>query len=83
MNSDDWLCGACAFRNIGTLRACDMCDASVNLLVRCQLGPGKEWSMVCGKCWGRPEVAGGVVDGSGENEHYRYGGLWKNHHQPA
>ena len=27
MNSDDWLCGACAFRNIGTLRACDMCDA--------------------------------------------------------
>ena len=27
MTSDDWLCGACAFRNIGTLRACDMCDA--------------------------------------------------------
>eukprot|EP00965_Chrysotila_dentata_P058358 1935116-Pleurochrysis_carterae.AAC.1 len=34
--------------------------------------------MVCGKCWNRPSVAGGVVDGSGENPHYRYGGLWKN-----
>ena len=23
-------------------------------------------------------MAGGVVDGSGANSHYRYGGLWKN-----
>lgn len=60
---------------------CDVCSASVNLLVRCQLGPSQTWSMVCGPCWGKPAVAGGVVDGSGENPHYRYGGLWKNHQQ--
>lgn len=60
---------------------CDMCGSSVNLLIRCQLGPSKEWSMVCGKCWGTDAVAGGVVDGDGSNPHYRYGGLWRNHHQ--
>ena len=34
--------------------------------------------MACGKCWETDAVAGGVVDGSGANPHYRYGGLWKN-----
>ena len=34
--------------------------------------------MACGKCWATDAVSGGVVDGSGANPHYRYGGLWKN-----
>jgi hypothetical protein len=93
-------------------KACDMCERSVDLLIRCQLTSGRDWSLcvsalrtlvvrdriglawltvctcahrvwhsVCGRCWKTPAVAGGVVDGSGDNPHYRYGGLWKNHHR--
>ena len=61
-------------------KACDMCDRSVDLLIRCQVDHTPDWKMVCGKCWKTPEVAGGVVDGDGSNPHYRYGGLWKNLH---
>ena len=43
-----------------------------------QVDASKRWHMACGKCWETPAVAGGVVDGSGSNPHYRYGGLWKN-----
>ncbi|KAG2438735.1 hypothetical protein HXX76_005280 [Chlamydomonas incerta] len=35
--------------------------------------------MACGKCW--MTASGGTVDGSASKPHYRYGGLWKNHHQ--
>lgn len=62
-------------------KACDMCDRQVDLLVRCQVDTRKEWTMVCGRCWKTPEVAGGVVDGDGSNPNYRYGGLWKNLHR--
>lgn len=62
-------------------KPCSMCATGVDLLVRCQLGSGAEWSMVCGRCWNKPEVAGGVHDGSGTNPNYRYGGLWRNHHR--
>ena len=62
-------------------KACDMCDRSVDLLIRCQVDHTPDWKMVCGKCWKTPEVAGGVVDGDGSNPHYRYGGLWKNLHR--
>jgi len=63
-------------------KACDLCDRSVDLLIRCQISKGNEWKMVCGKCWKTPAVAGGVVDGTSANPHYQYGGLWKNHHRP-
>ena len=59
-------------------KPCDLCSRSVDTLVRCQLSTSKEWSMVCGRCWKTPAVAGGVVDGDGSNPNYRYGGLWKN-----
>jgi len=44
-------------------KPCGVCGTGVDLLVRCQLGPSETWSMVCGRCWRKPEVAGGVVDG--------------------
>ena len=64
-------------------KACDLCERGVDLLVRCQIAQGKEWKLVCGRCWKTPAVAGGVVDGDGANPHYRYGGLWKNRHRAA
>lgn len=58
-------------------KTCDMCDKSVNLLIRCMYEPGQmDWKMVCGKCW--KIASGGVVDGDKNHPHYRYGGLWKN-----
>lgn len=62
-------------------KSCDLCEQRVDLLVRCQVAAGKDWTMVCGRCWKTPAVAGGVVDGDGVNPHYRYGGLWKNLHK--
>ena len=57
-------------------KACDLCAADVDLLVRCQTDATQVWHMVCGRCWNG--VSGGVVDGDGDHPHYRYGGLWKN-----
>ena len=62
-------------------KACDLCEKRVDLLIRCQISNDNAWTMVCGKCWKTPAVAGGVVDGDGSNPHYRYGGLWKNLHR--
>ena len=62
-------------------KKCQLCDRSVDLLVRCQLDTSSVWYMVCGKCWKLPNVSGGVPDGDGRNPHYRYGGLWKNLHK--
>ena len=62
-------------------KACDLCAKSVDMLIRCRLDSSDAWSMVCGRCWKLPAVAGGVVDGDGSNPHYRYGGLWRNHHR--
>ena len=67
----------------GGQKACDLCSRDVDLLVRCQIDSSPDWKMVCGKCWKTPQVAGGVVDGDGSNEHYRYGGVWKNLHRAA
>jgi len=55
---------------------CDLCGASVDLLVRCRVDATREWKMACGKCW--KDVSGGVVDGDAAHPHYQYGGLWKN-----
>ena len=57
-------------------KRCDLCDASVNLLVRCRTDTTKKWRMVCGRCW--KDVSGGVPDGDASHPHYQYGGLWKN-----
>ena len=58
-------------------KQCDMCEKSVNLLIRCMYEEGQvDWRMVCGKCW--KVASGGVVDGDANHPHYRYGGLWKN-----
>ena len=59
-------------------KPCDLCAREVDLLVRCRTDGTATWRMVCGVCWKSPGVAGGVVDGDGQNPHYRYGGLWKN-----
>lgn len=59
-------------------KACDLCGTGVDLLIRCQIDGTGDWKMVCGPCWHTPAVANGVVDGDGSNDHYRYGGLWKN-----
>lgn len=67
----------------GGQKPCDVCTREVDLLIRCQTDSGKQWRMVCGRCWKTPAVAGGVVDGDGTNPHYRYGGLWKNLHRAA
>ena len=68
-------------QDTGGQKGCDLCSKGVDLLIRCQIDDSKEWKMVCGRCWKTPEVAGGVVDGDGQNSHYRYGGLWKNLHR--
>ena len=57
-------------------KQCDICNKSVDLLIRCQIDASGQWRMVCGKCW--HIVSGGVVDGSPDHPHYKYGGLWKN-----
>mmetsp|Transcript_28886 Transcript_28886/g.33226 ORF Transcript_28886/g.33226 Transcript_28886/m.33226 type:complete len:116 (+) Transcript_28886:436-783(+) len=57
-------------------KICDMCNASVNLLVRCTYDESQQWKMVCGKCW--KVASGGVVDGDSTHPFYKYGGLWKN-----
>jgi hypothetical protein len=62
-------------------KPCDLCAKGVDMLIRCQLDSTDAWSMVCGRCWKLPAVAGGVVDGDGSNPNYRYGGLWRNHHR--
>lgn len=59
-------------------KICDLCSREVDLLVRCQTDDTNLWRMVCGKCWKTDEVSGGVVDGTADTPHYRYGGLWKN-----
>ena len=59
-------------------KPCALCARKSDLLVRCQHDASGSWNLVCGKCWNLDSVAGGVVDGSGCNPHYRYGGLWKN-----
>lgn len=62
-------------------KSCDLCEKSVNLLIRCTIDASGEWKMVCGKCW--HSVSGGVVDGDAKHPHYRYGGLWKNRSRSA
>jgi hypothetical protein len=57
-------------------KPCDLCERSVDLLIRCQVDASGQWKMVCGKCW--HTVSGGVVDGDVHHPYYRYGGLWKN-----
>ncbi|KAL3802378.1 hypothetical protein HJC23_007203 [Cyclotella cryptica] len=57
-------------------KPCDICQKSVNLLVRCTYDSSETWRMVCGSCW--RDVSGGVVDGDDAHPFYRYGGLWKN-----
>ena len=57
-------------------KKCDICNRSVDLLIRCTTDQTKVWRMVCGKCWN--DVSGGVVDGDSTHPHYCYGGLWKN-----
>ena len=52
--------------------------ASLLACHRCQVDESKKWHMVCGRCC--LEVSGGKVDGAPSQPHYRYGGLWKNHH---
>ena len=57
-------------------KACDLCESSVNMLIRCRTDETKKWRMVCGKCW--TGVSGGVTDGDAAHPHYAYGGLWRN-----
>ena len=57
-------------------KPCTVCGKSTDLLIRCQIDVTQQWHMVCGKCW--HNVSGGVVDGSPNHPHYKYGGLWKN-----
>ena len=57
-------------------KQCNMCDKSVDLLIRCTYDETLEWKMVCGKCW--KTASGGVVDGDASHPYYKYGGLWKN-----
>jgi hypothetical protein len=57
-------------------KSCDMCNKSVDLLIRCTYDESLQWNMVCGKCWNN--ASGGIVDGGSSHPYYRYGGLWKN-----
>lgn len=59
-------------------KACDLCTKKQDTLIRCQIDASLEWHMVCGRCW--RDVSGGVTDGDASHPHYRYGGLWRNHH---
>jgi hypothetical protein len=62
-------------------KPCELCARECDLLIRCAIDSSSTYRMVCGRCWKLPTVAGGVVDGDGSNPHYKYGGLWKNHHR--
>jgi len=58
-------------------KQCDLCDKSVDMLIRCTMDVTQQYRMVCGKCW--PSVSGGVTDGNLQTHpHYHYGGVWKN-----
>lgn len=61
-------------------KACTICHAPRDVLIRCQIDETKKWHFVCtGKCW--KNVSGGEVDGDGKHPGYRYGGMWKNKHE--
>ncbi|KAI7836220.1 hypothetical protein COHA_009901 [Chlorella ohadii] len=62
-------------------KPCDLCSGLKDTLIRCQTDASGQWRMVCGRCW--RDLSGGVVDGDAAHPHYRYGGLWRNLHQPA
>ena len=58
-------------------KQCDLCDNSVDMLIRCTIDATQQYRMVCGNCW--PSVSGGVTDGNLQTHpHYNYGGVWKN-----
>lgn len=58
-------------------KACTLCNAPRDVLIRCQIDDTGAWHLVCpGKCW--HDVSGGVEDGDADHPHYRYGGAWKN-----
>ena len=58
-------------------KSCDLCDKSVDMLIRCTIDATQQYQMVCGTCW--PSVSGGVTDGNPHTHpHYNYGGVWKN-----
>lgn len=58
---------------------CDLCHEPNDVLVRCQTDDTSTWHFLCPKqCW--KAVSGGVVDGSLDHPHYKYGGMWKNKH---
>ena len=58
-------------------KECDLCDKSVDLLIRCTIDATQQYRLVCGTCW--PSVSGGVTDGNLQTHpHYNYGGVWKN-----
>ena len=60
-------------------KSCDRCRELNDVLVRCQIDTTATWYFICSKkCW--KEVSGGVVDGTLDRPHYRYGGTWKNKH---
>ena len=60
-------------------KACDLCHEANDVLVRCQFDATATWHFICPKsCW--KKVSGGVVDGTPDHPHYRYGGMWKNKH---
>ena len=60
-------------------KPCDLCHAPNDVLVRCRIDDTCAWYFVCTKkCW--TKVSGGVVDGSPDHPHYKYGGMWKNKH---
>ncbi|PRP88447.1 hypothetical protein PROFUN_03164 [Planoprotostelium fungivorum] len=59
-------------------KPCDLCHEKRDVLVRCMIDDSEQWKLICTKgCW--QKVSGGQVDGVKEKEHYRYGGMWKNH----
>lgn len=61
-------------------KQCSLCHTPRDVLIRCQIDDTGTWHFICtGKCW--KEVSGGVVDGDGTNEWYKYGGMWKNKHE--
>jgi len=58
-------------------KPCTLCHKPRDVLIRCQIDSSEAWHFICpGACWKR--VSGGVVDGDGSNDWYRYGGMWKN-----
>lgn len=60
-------------------KPCDLCHAQNDVLIRCCIDDTSAWYFVCGRnCW--KKVSGGVIDGSPDHPHYKYGGMWKNRH---